>query len=71
MDIDVQNAQSNARRALLERDAHGRLKCLFRNNYGHIKRYCRKWAATRQMQQVQLANAAFLAELPGNDSEGH
>ena len=77
MDIDVQNALAT-RRALPERDANGRPKCFYCNNYGHIKKYCRKFKATQQHQHqnaqvcttsvanIQLTDAASLAELLGN-----
>ena len=68
MDIDVQNAQMTQRRPRSDRDAQGRPRCFFCNNYGHVKRHCRKFQSQQQHQnvQVKLADAASLAELPGN-----
>ena len=66
MDIDIQNAQLRAKRALPERDSQGRPKCFYCNNYGHIRRHCRKWQNHQQKQNVQLADAASLSELPEN-----
>ena len=69
MDIDIQNAQYSARRALPTRDTRGRPKCFYCNNYGHIKRDCRKLKSQQHYQnsQIVLADAASLAELSGNE----
>ena len=74
MDIDVQNAQTTMRRQLPERDAQGRPRCFHCNIYGHVRRRCRKLklqqpqTRTSQYQnaQIELADTASLAELPGN-----
>ncbi|KAH7276484.1 hypothetical protein KP509_39G009100 [Ceratopteris richardii] len=69
MDIDdVQNAQTTARRSLPARDAKGCPKCFFCNNYGHVKKHCRKLRAQQHHQnaQIELVGKASLAELPGN-----
>jgi hypothetical protein len=46
MDVDIQNVQAT-RRALPAKDDKGRPKCFYCNNYGHVKKYCRKWKATQ------------------------
>ena len=68
MDIDIQNVQAT-KRALPAQDDKGMPKCFYYNNYGHVKKYCRKWKATQQIQhsQILLSDMASLAELPGND----
>ena len=68
MDIDIQNVQAT-KRALPAKDDKGRPKCFYCNNYGHVKKYCRKWEATQQIQhsQILLSDMASLAELPGNE----
>ena len=43
MEVDVENAQLQARRIQPTRDAQGR-PILFCNNYGHVKKHCRKWS---------------------------
>ena len=70
MDIDIQNTQSSARCTLPSKDSQGRPKCFSCNNYGHIKNYCRKVKSYQQQQNSKfiLADAASLAELPGNES---
>ena len=71
MDIDVHNSQAHTsyKRSLPEKDAQGRPKYFFCNNYGHVKIYCRKLKAQQQTQnsQILLADVASLAELLGND----
>ena len=68
MDIDIQNVQFNAKKSLPDRDNHGKPHCFYCNGYGHVKKYCRKFAASRHHQnaQIQLADAASLAMEQGN-----
>ena len=68
MEIDIQNAQLQARRNLPTRDAQGRPKCFFCNNYGHVKKHCRKWNNQTQKQnvQVQLADNSYRTDLSEN-----
>ena len=69
MDIDVQNLQKATRRALPDKDTQGRPKCFYCNNYGHVRKYCRKLKASQQIQhtQVTLADSASLVDLPRNE----
>ena len=51
------------------RDAQGRPKCFFWNNYGHVKKHSRKWNNQTQKQnvQVQLADDnSYWADLSEN-----
>ena len=64
MDIDVQNTQLRAKRALPERYSQGHPKYFYCNNYSHIRRHYRKWQNHQQKQNVQLADTASLSELP-------
>ncbi|KAH7415493.1 hypothetical protein KP509_14G048100 [Ceratopteris richardii] len=77
MDIDIPNAQLAARRALPEWKANGCPKCYFCNNYGHVRKECRKLTAQQHHQNaqvhiatslgdVQLADDASLGKLPEN-----
>ena len=68
MDIDVQNAQFSTKKSLPDRDSHGKPRCFYCNRYDHVKKYCRKLAASRHHQnaQIQLADAASLAMEQGN-----
>ena len=68
-DIDIQNTQSSAHRTLPPKHSQGRPKCFFCNNYGHVKKYCKKLKAQQQTQnsQILLADGASLAEFPGNN----
>ena len=72
MDIDVQNAQFSTKKSLPDRDSHGKPRCFYCNGYGHVKKYCRKLAASRHHQnaQIQLADAASLAMEQGNSQAG-
>ena len=69
MDIDVQNAQFSTKKSLPNRDSHGKARCFYCNGYGHVKKYCRKLAASRHHQnaQIQLADAASLTMEQGNN----
>ena len=53
MEVDVQNAQLQARRALPTRDAQGRTKWFFCNNYGYVKKHYWKWNNQTKKQNVQ------------------
>ena len=66
--IDVQNMQVQPRRNRPDRDEQGRPKCFYCHNYGHVRRHCPKLQQQSHKQQVQItmADAALLAELPGN-----
>ena len=72
MEIDVQNAQFNTRKNLSDRDSQGRPQCFYCNSYGHVKKHCRKFAASKHHQNVQihLADSTSLAEVPGNGNAG-
>jgi hypothetical protein len=66
MDIVIQNIQA-VRRALPMKNAQGRPKCFNCNNYGHVKKYYRKWKVTElQNAQVLLMDSASLTKLLGN-----
>ncbi|KAH7352477.1 hypothetical protein KP509_19G047700 [Ceratopteris richardii] len=54
MDIDIQNAQVAARRALPKRDANCHPKCFFCNNYGHVRKHCRKLKSQQHHQNAQV-----------------
>ena len=84
MDVDVQNVQLNHRQqhqqsnfrnpsypnrcSLPDRDTQGRPKCFYCNYYGHVKRHCRRWLATQQLQnsQVAVVDSATLVALLEN-----
>ena len=72
MDIDIQNAQINAKKQLPSRDTQGHPRCFYCNNYGHVKEYCRKFAASRHHQnaQIQLVDSTSLADIQENINAG-
>ena len=73
MDIDVQNVQFSRKNSLPDRDSHGKPRCFYCNLYGHVKKHCRKLAASKHHQnaQVQLADSTSLAEVQGNHQAGN
>ena len=72
MDIDIQNAQINTKKQLPSRDTQGRPCSFYYNNYGHVKKYCWKFAASRHHQhtQLQLADSTSLADIQENINAG-
>ena len=68
MDIDVQNAQIPHRRSLPDRDRNGRPRCFHCNLYGHVRKLKLQQGNKQHSQNAQInwADAASLAELPGN-----
>ena len=73
MDIDVQNVQFSRKNSLPDRDSNGKPRCFYCNSYGHVKKHCRKLAASKHHQntQVQLADLTSLAEVQGNHQAGN
>ena len=73
MDIDVHMVQFTKKNSLSDRDSHVKPRCFYCNGYGHVKKHCRKLAASKHHQnaQVQLVDWTSLAEVQGNHQAGN